>query len=169
MHIYNIIAGVVLLLFGRKLFWLFLGIAGFLIGMKIAPMFFGDEPRWIQLSIAVGTGCLGAIVAILAQRLAFALGGFFAGMYLALGVGHFFALADANTTLFMALGGGIIGAIIATLIMDTAITLLVCLVGAGAIVGEFQLGPAMHILVFLLLTGAGFVFQEKLWPSAQEE
>lgn len=169
MHIYNIIAGVVLLLFGRKLFWLFLGIAGFLIGMKIAPMFFGDEPRWLQFSIAVGTGCLGAIVAILAQRLAFALGGFFAGMYLALGTGHFFALVEANTTLFLALGGGIIGAIIAALIMDTAITILVCLVGAGAIVGEFHFSQALQILIFLLLAGAGFVFQEKLWPAAQKE
>ena len=169
MHIYNIIAGVMLLLFGRKLFWLFLGIAGFLIGMKIAPMFFGDEPRWIQLSIAVGMGCLGAIVAILAQRLAFALGGFFAGMYLALGVGHFFALTEANTMLFIALGGGIIGAIIATLIMDTAITILVCLVGAGAIVGELQVSQTMHILIFLLLAGAGFIFQEKLWPAVHKE
>ncbi|MCG2740254.1 MAG: DUF4203 domain-containing protein [Syntrophaceae bacterium] len=169
MHIYNILAGVILLLFGRKLFWLFLGIVGFLIGMKIAPMFFGDEPRWIQLSIAVGAGCLGAIVAILAQRLAFALGGFFAGMYLALGVGHFFAMADANTTLFIALGGGIIGAIIATLIMDTAITILVCLVGAGAIVGELHLSQTMHILILLLLAGAGFVFQEKLWPAVHKE
>jgi hypothetical protein len=169
MHIYNILAGVILLLFGRKLFWLFLGIAGFLIGMKMAPMFFGDEPRWIQLSIAVGMGCLGAIVAILAQRLAFALGGFFAGMYLALGVGHFFALVEANTTLFIALGGGIIGAIIATLIMDTAITILVCLVGAGAIVGELQVSQTMHILIFLLLAGAGFIFQEKLWPAVHKE
>jgi len=167
MHIYNLIAGVVLLLFGRKLFWLFLGIAGFLIGMKIAPMFFGDEPRWLQFSIAVGTGCFGAFVAILAQRLAFALGGFFAGMYLALGVGHFFALADP--ALFMALGGGIIGAILAALIMDTAITILVCLVGAGAIVGEFHFSQAMQILTFLLLAGAGFVFQEKLWPAAQKK
>lgn len=169
MHIYNLIAGVVLLLFGRKLFWLFLGIAGFLIGMEIAPMFFGDEPRWLQFSIAVGTGCLGAFVAILAQRLAFALGGFFAGMYLALGVGHFFALADANATLFLALGGGIIGAIIAALIMDTAITILVCLVGAGAIVGELQFSLAMQILIFLLLAGAGVIFQEKLWPAAQKK
>ena len=169
MHIYNIIAGVVLLLFGRKLFWLFLGIAGFLIGMKITPMFFGNEPQWIQLVIALGMGCLGALVAILAQRLAFALGGFFAGMYLALGVGHFFALADPDTTLFMALGGGIIGAILAALIMDTAITILVCLVGAGAIVGEFHFSQAMQILTFLLLAGAGFVFQEKLWPAAQKK
>jgi hypothetical protein len=169
MHIYNIIAGVILLLFGRKLFWLFLGIAGFLIGMKITPMFFGDEPQWVQLIIALGMGCLGAIVAILAERLAFALGGFFAGMYLALGVGHFFALADANTLLLFALGGGIVGAIIAALIMDTAITILACLVGAGAIVGELHLGPSMHILIFLLLTVAGFLFQEKLWPATQKE
>lgn len=169
MHIYNIIAGVVLLLFGRKLFWLFLGIAGFLVGMEITPMFFGDQPQWIQLSIALGMGCLGAILAILVQRIAFAFGGFFAGMYLALGIGHFFALAPSNTMFFMAIGGGITGAIIATLIMDTAITLLVCLVGAGAIVGELHLDPLINILIFVILVGAGFFFQERLWPAAQKE
>ncbi len=166
MHLYNIIVGVMLLLFGRKLFWLFLGLAGFLVGMEITPLFFGDQPHWIQLSIALGMGCLGAILAILAQRIAFACGGFFAGMYLALGVGHFFALADTNTMLFIAIGGGITGAIIATLIMDTAITILVCLVGTGAIVGELHLGQAINILIFLILTGTGFFFQEKLLPVA---
>jgi hypothetical protein len=90
-------------------------------------------------------------------------------MYLALGVAHFFALPDTNATLYIALGGGITGAIIAALIMDTAITILACLVGAGAIVGELQVSQAMHILIFLLLTVAGFVFQEKLWPTTQKE
>lgn len=169
MHLYNIIAGLILLLFGRKLFWLFLGIAGFLIGMEITPLFFDEQPRWLQLAMAIGMGGLGAILAILAQRLAFALGGFFAGMYLALGAGHFFAPAAGNTMLFIALGAGMIGAIIAALVMDTAITILACLVGAGAIVGELELGLVMNILVFLLLAGAGFGFQKKLWPATQKK
>ena len=161
MHLYNIIAGVILLLFGRKLFWLFLGIAGFLFGMEITPLFFGDQPQWLQLSFAIGLGCLGALLTILAQRFAFALGGFFAGMYLAIGAGHFFTLA-ADTMRSLAIGAGITGAIIATLIMDTAITILVCLVGAGAIIGELHFGPLLNILIFLLLAWAGFVFQEKI-------
>lgn len=169
MHIYNILAGIILLLFGRKLFWIFLGIAGFLVGMKIAPLFFGDQPQWIQLAIAIGMGCLGALLTILSQRIAFAIGGFFAGMYLALAISRFFGVADSNTLFYLAVGTGLVGAIIAMLIMDTAITLLACLVGAGAVVGELSLSPLLNILVFLLLAGAGFVFQEKLFPAPKTD
>ncbi|MHB1016134.1 MAG: hypothetical protein ACYC2W_12770 [Desulfurivibrionaceae bacterium] len=169
MHIYNIIAGIMLLMFGRKLFWLFLGTAGFLIGMKITSIFFGNQPQWIQLSIAMGAGCLGAVLAILAQRFAFAFGGFFAGVYLALGAGHFLSLDTTKVLLVIAIGAGIIGAVIATLIMDTAITILACLVGAGALVGELHLGYLMNTLVFLILAGAGFLFQEKFLPATKKE
>lgn len=169
MQIYTIIAGVALLLFGRKLFWLFLGIAGFLFGMQITPLFWGNLPQWIQLAIALVLGCGGALLAILAQRLAFAFAGFSGGMYLALMVAGSFTMPDSATVLFVALGAGIIGAVIATLIMDSAITVLACLIGAGALVGELHPGHPLNTLVFAILAGAGFVFQEKLYAGKDED
>ncbi len=164
MYIHNIIAGVVLLTFGRKLFWLFLGVAGFLFGMEIAPALFGHQAQWVQLVIASITGCLGALAAIFLQRLAFTLGGFFAGVYLTLRIIQPFITADNTTMIFIVIGAGLLCAVIATLIMDQAITLLVCLVGAGAIVGELNSGHSMAAFIFVILTGAGYLFQEKLLP-----
>ena len=169
MQIHNIIAGIVLLVFGRKLFWLFIGVAGFLFGMEIAPIFFGDQPQWVQYGVAMGMGFLGAILAMLAQRLAFTFGGFFAGIYLVLRGAQSFAMDDISTLLIFAIGAGIIGALVATLIMNKAITVLACLIGAGAIVGELHLGHSMNGVVFIILSGAGFLIQEKLLPGKDKD
>lgn len=167
MRIYPVIAGIILLLFGRKLFWLFLGIAGFLFGMEITPLFFGGQPQWLQLCLALGMGCLGALLAMLAQRVAFAFAGFSAGMYLALMLAPSFAGAESDTVLLIAIGAGIIGAVCAALIMDSAITILACLIGAGAIVGELHTDHSLQILAFVILAVSGFLFQEKLFPEAK--
>ncbi|MGV1098591.1 hypothetical protein ACUUL3_04180 [Thiovibrio sp. JS02] len=168
MQIYNIIAGSILLLFGRKLFWLFLGLAGFLFGMEMTPLFFAHQAQWLQLAIALGMGCLGAGVAILAQRLAFAVAGFFAGMYLALAVVHFIGLPDSNIVFLITFAAGLVGAILATVIMDEAITILACLLGAGAIVGELHVGLFMKMLAFVILAWAGFLFQKKILTIKRE-
>jgi hypothetical protein len=170
MQIYNIIIGVTLLVFGRKLFWLFIGIAGFLLGMEITGLYFGGQPHWLHLVIAIGMGCLGALLAVLAQRLAFTLGGFFAGVFLAFKAGHFMGLpGNGPLMLLMLIGTGVICAVVATLIMDDAITVLACLVGAGAIVEELHLGFALDFLVFLILVGAGYLIQQKLSPPAKDD
>lgn len=169
MEIYNIIIGLILLGFGRKLFWLFIGIAGFLFGMEITGMFFADQPQGLQLAMAIGLGCLGALLAMLAQRVAFTVGGFMAGVFLAFRASQFFTVPDHTTMLLVIiLGAGVIGALGATLIMNQAITILACLVGAGAIVGELPLEPALKLVVLVILTVAGFLLQEKLLPSAKE-
>ena len=124
-------------------------------------MFFGGQPQWIQLAIAIGMGCLGAMLALFAQRLAFAIGGFFAGVFLALKVCQSLGVTGHGTTLLLLLGAGLIGGVVATLVMDIAITILACLVGAAAIVGELHLSPALNFVVFILLAGAGFLVQEK--------
>ncbi len=169
MQIYNIVVGVLLLLFGRKLFWLFIGIAGFLFGMEITRMYFSAQPQSIQLAIAIGMGCLGALLAILAQRLAFTVAGFFAGVFLAVRVSQFLALPENGAMLWVIIGIGLIGAVIATLIMDEAITVLACLVGAGAIVGELPLSPLLDFVVFVILAVAGFLIQGKLFPPLKDD
>ena len=169
MQFYNIIAGIVLLVVGRKLFWLCVGLAGFLFGMEITPLFVSDKLQWMQLAIAVGMGIAGAVLAILAQRIAFTFGGFFTGMFLALRAAQSFGLNDVNTLLILAIGAGVIGAVFALLIMDKAITILACLVGAWAIVGELHFGQTMNTVVFVVLTGAGFIIQEQLFPGAKKE
>jgi hypothetical protein len=169
MDFYNIIIGVMLLLFGRRLFWLFVGLAGFLIGLELARLYFIEQPHWLQLTIAISLGCLGALLAVVAQRLAFAIGGFFAGVFLALRIGRFFALPHHGPLLLIVAGLGVIGCLLALVIMDPAITLLACLVGAGAVVGALPLGPTPGIVLFVILAVAGYLFQGKTLRSGAED
>jgi len=161
----NIVLGLVLLVLGRKLFWLFVSIAGFLFGMGFAGLVFPDQPQWVQVLFALGAGFLGALLAVLAQRVAFAFAGFYGFFYFALIVAESFGWGTNNIVICTFVG--VIGAVVATLIMDWVIIVLSCLVGAGAVVGASGLGQGMRIIVFLLLVITGAFVQTKLLPQAK--
>ena len=80
----DLVAGTVLLLVGRKLFWLFVAVAGFYVGVEEARALLADRPTWLIWLVAIAAGLIGAILAMLFQRVGFALAGFYAGAYVAL-------------------------------------------------------------------------------------
>jgi hypothetical protein len=151
--------GIVVLLFGRSLYWAFVAIAGFLLGMALANEWLADKQEWIRILAAVGAGVLGAVLGILIQRLAFAVGGFFAGGYLALVIASRMHVGG-NPNIWMIIGG-VIGAIVAAMIMDWAIIVLSSLAGAAAILAPFQtkLDDRLLPIAFLVLAVIGMVFQ----------
>jgi hypothetical protein len=150
--------GIVLLFFGRKLYWAFIAIAGFLIGMELANEYLADKDQWIRIAAAVGAGVLGAIIGMFLQRLAFAIGGFYAGAYLALRIlNHFNIQGDPHV---WELIGGVIGAIVAAVVMDWAIIIISSLAGSAAIFSVFpQMEPQMMDVLFLLVAAVGIIFQ----------
>lgn len=160
MGLSNVIFGLIVLVFGRKLFWLFVAIVGFLVGMEFTGVVLADRPQWVLLSAALGAGLVGALLAVFAKRVAFALGGFYAGSYLALTLGKSFGAGGDSMTLFVA--GGAIGSLFATVIADWAIIVLSCLVGSAAIVQGLDLGQTMGTLVFVALVIAGALLQARL-------
>ena len=58
--------------------------------------------------------------------------------------------------------GGIVGAIFAALIMDWAIVVLSCLVGAALVVGPLGLGDLTSLLVYAGLVTVGIIVQARL-------
>jgi Domain of unknown function (DUF4203) len=166
MELSYVILGLVLLVLGRQLFWLSVAIAGFLVGMRFAGVILAGEPQWLLVCVALGAGLLGALLAVLAQRVAFALAGFYAGFYLALIGAQSFG-AEGNNIMFFVIGG-VVGAVCAALMMDWAIIILSCLVGAGAIVEPLGLGPMMSGVVFLALVIAGACFQARCFSHPAE-
>src|SRR5437867_3046454 len=80
----GLVVGTLLLLFGRQLFWLFVGLIGFAAGLQLAPLLLPGTSEVVVFIAAVLLGLAGAVLAILLQKVAIALAGFVAGGYIAL-------------------------------------------------------------------------------------
>src|ERR1041385_6355086 len=77
--IISVLVGLALLLFGRRLFWLFVAALGFAIGLQLAPYLSQNPPLWLSLLLSLGLGLLGALLAVVLQKLAIAIAGFLVG------------------------------------------------------------------------------------------
>src|ERR1043165_5645862 len=80
--LFNILVGTLLLLFGRRLFWLFTAGIGFFLAAQLCTEVLKGHPQWVTLAIAIAVGVLGALAAILFQRVLIGIVGFFAGGFL---------------------------------------------------------------------------------------
>lgn len=167
MRLFVIISGLILLLFGKRLFWLLIAIMGFLLGKTIGESVFAVQQQWISFMIGVGTGVIGAVVAIFAQRIAFILAGFYAGTYLTLI--SFKLFGTNNPSMAFSIAGGIIGGLMAVFFIDWAIILLACLAGAGAVVGALGLGQTEGFIVFITLVTTGTLIQTGFFKKQNRE
>ena len=166
MHFLKIFLGLIVLILGRKIFWLSVAIVGFLVGMELTGMLLADQPTWVLLAGGLAAGLIGALLAVLAQRVAFGLAGFFAGAYLTVIVAQ--SQGTGGTSMILPIVGGVIGALVAVLLMDWAIIVLSCLVGAGTIVAQLQLSPKVSAIAFAVLVIIGIVIQAKLMEQSRE-
>jgi MFS family permease len=156
----SIILGVLLLLTGRKLFWLFIATAGFFVGMSFAGIFFTGQQQWAIFLVAVLTGLIGALLAVFAQGVAFSLAGFYAGAYITYLLTHSAGLYEMSV--FLGFIGGLIGAVLAIVFIDWAVIALSSLVGAGMIIDALNLSHMVSVILLMILVSAGFLFQTRL-------
>lgn len=160
MQIVNVVLGAILLFFGRTLYWVFVGIVGFLLGMALAEDYLAGQTEIVRIVAALAAGIIGALLAVFAQRIAFAVGGFFAGGYIAVRVAEHFQGPSDSTIWFIV--GGVIGAIVAAMLMDWAIIVLSSLAGSAAILSGLSginLDSSVRSILFLVLAIVGIVVQ----------
>ena len=158
MHpIADFVTGALLLALGRKLFWLFVAIAGFYAGIEVVRVVLAGQPTWLMLAVGIGAGLIGALLAMLFQRVGFALGGFYAGGYAALILAERFAPGAAGGATFLI--GGVVGAFFAAWLMDWAIIVLSSLVGAVLVVTSLGLYGVTGFLVYVVLAALGIAVQ----------
>lgn len=161
----RILAGIGLLVFGRKLFWLFVGLIGFAAGIHLATRFFPGQPEWMVLAIALVAGVLGALLALFLQWLAIGLAGFLAGAYIVVRVLHVSGLGTSGINWILFLIGGIIGLILMIVLFDWALIILSSLVGAGLITENVHVAHSSGLLLFIVLVIAGVVVQSRLMKA----
>ncbi|MGO8767088.1 MAG: DUF4203 domain-containing protein [Limisphaerales bacterium] len=165
----NILVGLALLLFGRRLFWLFVGGVGFIVGFELAGQALQGQPEWMILLIAVIVGLLGIVAAIFLQRLVVGIAGFFAGGYclstLAMTALH---LTQQSAQWIAFIIGGVLGAVLTVMLLDPALILMSSLAGATAVSQSVPLDPSARGLVFIGLLVLGIIVQTVQYASVRK-
>lgn len=154
------LVGLAVLLFGRRLFWLFVGGIGFIAGFDIASQALQGQSPWIILIIALVVGIIGAIASIFIQRIVVGLAGFFAGGYFlsTLAATQFHQTSEpANWLAFII--GGIVGAILTMTLLNPALIFLSSLAGATAVAENVPLDEPKQALLFFVLLIFGIIVQ----------
>jgi hypothetical protein len=162
----KLLAGLCALFLGRRLFWLFVGLVGFVFGAELAARFFREQPHAVVLIIGLAGGIVGAILAYWVQELMIGVVGFLTGSYV--GVQLFVAVMPypGQIIWFALFIGGVVGALLAFTLFDWAIILLSSLVGASLIVEALGSGVRAAPFVFFVLAALGIGAQAtmKRWP-----
>lgn len=155
----RLLAGALLLLVGRRLFWLFVGLTGFAAGLVLAQRWLADRPDWYSLLIALGIGLLGALLALFLQRIAIGVAGFLAGAVVGSTLASTFA-GDASAALWVGLViGGVLGAIFLSVFFDIGLIGLSAFVGATMVVEAFHLSRETAVVSTIVLFILGLAFQ----------
>jgi hypothetical protein len=155
--IVQLLFGLAVLTAGRKLYWLFVGVVGFSLGMILATLFFPSESELVLLVIALAAGMIGAILALLLQRLAVGMAGFLAGGYILTNLFEVLGWATAWPYWLLFLIGGVISAVFVTVLFDWALILLSSWMGASLLVQIFPMPDWLRIFlyIFLMVIGIG--------------
>jgi hypothetical protein len=164
MNYLNLLLGGTLLVLGRKLFWLLVGVVGFIGGLNLAPLFVPDQPAWVILIVALLAGLLGSVLAVFLQRIMVALAGFVAAGYVLVLLLDRFQVDLGGIGWLAFLLGGALGAVLASVTFDWALVILSSLTGAALFVdGLTRLVPGFEAtlsgLLVLILFFVGIAIQ----------
>lgn len=155
MNLIYIAAGGMLLFFGRKLFWLFVAVVGFLIGITFVPELFPNQPESVILIISLIIGMLGALLTSLLQKVAVAVAGLLAGGYIAFYLLQTLAANAGQYQWAAIIAGAIIGGLLAGTMFDWGLIILTSASGATLISQGVDFGMPISgvILVILFIIG----------------
>jgi Domain of unknown function (DUF4203) len=158
--------GLVVLLFGRRLFWLAVAAVGFAAGFEIAPPLFHEPTPLLMFTIALVLGFIGALLALFLQKVAVAIAGFLAGGKLATALAAAFFLEHTQYFGITFLIGGILGALLLLMLFDWALIFLSAIVGAHLIQRTIVLPPAGQAILFIVLAALGVLVQAAMLRRA---
>ena len=154
----NVLLGASLILAGRKLFWLLVGVLGFVVGVGLATRYFhGSEITVIIAGLVLGV--VFAVLAIFVETTAILLAGFLGGGYVLLTVATQLGIDTGPYTVIAFVVGGIIGLLLIAFLLDWALISISSLAGASMVVGGLRVFQANSNLVFIALVLAGVIIQ----------
>jgi hypothetical protein len=160
--------GLVALVSGRRLFWLFVAILGFVVGWLITPLVLQDALWWQMAVAGLILAAIGAWLAVVAQKLIIGVAGFVAGAALGVAVPGSFGIELGNLLWLAGLIGGVLGALLLASVFDWGLILLSSFVGGALIaLGLSSMIPLTDTVTALVVLGfgvAGVIVQSRQMP-----
>jgi hypothetical protein len=158
MMILDLIFGFLLVFAGRNLFWLCVGIVGFLIGVQCATSF-GYSNGGVALLIAFAFGVLGAVLVVSFEWLMVIFGvGFLGGGYLLMDV--FSSVSQQGPYAWLIfVAGGILGMCLMVVIFDWTLIVISSLLGATLIAHAFSGSQQSREFLFIACAVVGILVQ----------
>ena len=157
--ILSALIGAVILLFGRKLFWLCVAAVGFAAGVEIAPHLVQQPTPLLALTFALVLGFAGALLALFLQKVAIAVVGFVTGGKLASAVSAAFLVQHAAYVAITFAIGGIVGALLLLALFDWALIVVSSVIGAYMIQSAVTLPQTGTAILFAALVLIGIIAQ----------
>jgi len=164
MIVFDLIFGFLMVFAGRNLFWLCVGVVGFLLGVQSAAAL-GFSSGGMALLAAFALGILGALLSISFEWFAVVFGiGFLGGGYLLismLSLMNILPLAapqGMNAWPFFVIGG-IVGMCLMVIIFDWTLIMISSLLGATLIANAFNGTEGLRELLFISSMVTGILVQ----------
>ncbi len=156
----ELIIGAAMMLFGRRLYWLFVGGMGFVLGLSLGQNLLRGQPETTILIFALVVGVVGAVIAIAASNFVIKLMGFVGGAAVALILLRLLGI-DASMLMWLiaAVVGGFIGLGLVQAVVDWALIILSSIAGANLVQGAtrgidlIHAIPAIAVVTVLALIG----------------
>ena len=161
--IVSAVVGLLLLILGRRLFWLALGTAGFLTGFLLVTRYLPSGSEALRWALAVLGGLAGALLAVFVQRLAVGVAGFLLGGYGALLLAQALHFDPGSWWILVYLVGGLIAALVAAMLFEGALIALSAILGAAMLIRAWPLPPPVQLWLFLVLVLVGIAVQSRAW------
>lgn len=153
------VLGLTFLLFGRQLYWLFVGIAGFSVGLHGATYFLLVETKWMIVTLGLVIGIFTAVFAFVAQKTAVVLAGFIGGGFFLTSILEMTGWAVGPFKIFLFVVGGLVGGVLLYALFDWSLIFITSLLGALFIVDHVEFIGKDNLVFFIVLSAAGAIFQ----------
>lgn len=168
----RILVGALLLVLGRRLFWLFVGAVGFVGGVRFADRFLQGYPDQTVIIFSVAVGLISMGLAIVLRKIALAAAGFLAGGYFLFELATVYPAAFpvqqmSGFPLIAFLVGGVIGALLINFVFNWTLIVLSSLAGASLICESLHLDPQLGTILFTALAIAGVLAQSGVFRRAR--
>ncbi len=154
-----LVIGMILVILGRRVYLISIGILGFLGGLYLFTILLGRTHDWRSLLLALLFGTVGSLLAFALHKAAWIFGGFCGGGVLLLYFNDATGISPVGSPIMLFLTGGAAGAILFLLLLDWALIVVTTLTGSVLIAYQSGLGGPPGLALFAALVILGLLVQ----------